>query len=218
MEYNSYKFIYPPRPEQKITDAQLIFYESLGEFLAQPKYNGDCCNVFLIPGEEIKIINRHNEPKKKIDPMTDFDGLMSDRPMVLSGELMSKSKLGEDGLTLKGFIIWDILVHDGEYLIGSTVEERMELLEKLWPTNRMMVSEKGIFHYEHLSFTPNIGIYKSPTYLTGFDTLYHELVKTDAYEGLVLKKKAARLTYGFNEKNNSSWQIKCRKPTKNYKF
>lgn len=46
----------------------------------------------------------------------------------------------------------------------------------------------------------------------------NELVKTDLYEGLVLKKIESKLTFGFNEQNNSDWQIKCRKETKIYNF
>jgi len=48
--------------------------------------------------------------------------------------------------------------------------------------------------------------------------LYEDLYETDLYEGLVLKKKNAKLTYGFQEKNNADWQIKCRKETKLYNF
>jgi hypothetical protein len=37
-------------------------------------------------------------------------------------------------------------------------------------------------------------------------------------EGLVLKRKNAKLEVGTSENNNSKSQIKARKPTKNYKF
>ena len=37
-------------------------------------------------------------------------------------------------------------------------------------------------------------------------------------EGLVLKRKNARLEIGNTELNNIKSQVKCRKPTKNYKF
>ena len=38
------------------------------------------------------------------------------------------------------------------------------------------------------------------------------------YEGLVLKKLESKLDYGFQELNNQTWQVKCRKPTKIYHF
>jgi hypothetical protein len=37
-------------------------------------------------------------------------------------------------------------------------------------------------------------------------------------EGLVLKRKAARLELGTSENNNTKSQIKCRVATKNYKY
>ena len=61
-------------------------------------------------------------------------------------------------------------------------------------------------------------VYKAPTYINNFQSLYNDIVDTDLYEGLVLKRKNARLSLGLNEKNNNDWQIKCRKPTKNYAF
>jgi len=70
----------------------------------------------------------------------------------------------------------------------------------------------------HLCFTNYANVYKAPYYTKSFDLLYQSIVNTDLYEGLVLKRKNAKLTLGLNEKNNSDWQIKCRKPTKNYAF
>jgi len=72
--------------------------------------------------------------------------------------------------------------------------------------------------YDHLCCTEHAGIYKAPAYGGGFDILYEELYETELYEGLVLKKKNSKLTYGFQEKNNTEWQIKCRKETKLYNF
>jgi hypothetical protein len=61
-------------------------------------------------------------------------------------------------------------------------------------------------------------VFKAPTYTGGWSKLYEEIAKTPLYEGFVLKKRLAQLEYGFTEINNSKWQLKCRKPTKNYSF
>lgn len=37
-------------------------------------------------------------------------------------------------------------------------------------------------------------------------------------EGLVMKRKTARLELGTTESNNIKSQLKCRKATKNYKY
>jgi hypothetical protein len=44
------------------------------------------------------------------------------------------------------------------------------------------------------------------------------LIKIDMIEGLVLKRKSAKLEIGNTENNNTKSQVKFRKPTKNYKF
>ena len=163
-------------------------------------------------------MNRHTEEltlvKKK---EMDFAGAYKGKGfIVLSGELLNKNKKGEDGQPFnQKFIIWDILVHNGQYLIGTTVMERLELLEQLYPCNRIQVGAT-IEIYNHICCTGITGIYKAPTYLNGFSKLYNELVQVDLYEGLVLKRRDAVLGYGYNEKNNIDWQIKCRKQTKNY--
>lgn len=216
MKYDTFKFIYPPRPESKILPTHIGFYDN-GQYLAQPKYNGSCCNLFLIPGEPIRIFNRHGEQKTRVDKEIDFPSLMQEKAMVLSGELLDKSKRGEDGMIVSGFVIWDILVYGSRYLIDSTLQERLDLLEALWPITRGIVTTAGLKHYDHLSFTSTAHIYRAPTYEADFLELYSDIIKTDLYEGFVLKKKDAKLTFGFNEKNNSSWQIKVRKPTKMYK-
>lgn len=219
MLYNEFKFIYPPRAEVKTTPKLVSHYDTT-EYIAQPKYNGSCVSVFL--NDNHRVVNRHNEPKTRVDKSIDFKSVNKwDKWMVLSGELMDKSKKGEDGNVINGFIMWDILVYKGEYLIGSTTTERLEIMEKEWSCQRMMITPKGFVEYKHLCYTGIEGIYKSPSYMGGlgyFSKLYDELIVTDAYEGLVIKKANAKLELGFGEKNNSGWQLKARKPTKNYRI
>jgi hypothetical protein len=111
-------------------------------------------------------------------------------------------------------------VYNNEYLVGTTLTERLELMETLWPCQRMSVTAAGLVQYKHLCCTGIQGIYKTPSYLGGsgyFSELYNELIQVDSYEGLLLKKADAKLEPGFGERNNTGWQLKIRKPTKNYK-
>ena len=54
---------------------------------------------------------------------------------LVCGEYMNK---GKNDITNKPlnhvFFIFDILVYNGEYLIGTTFEERIELLDKIFGT------------------------------------------------------------------------------------
>jgi len=210
-------YIFPPRPDVKIPSVDLGKYDN-GEYLAQPKYNGSCCVVFLTK-TEFKAWNRHKELlstfKANILPI--YRGIGT---MVIAGEYLNKNKIGEFGQDLNhSFVIWDILAYNDEWLIGKTVEERLTLIEVLYPCNRMIVTINGVLmSYNHLCCTKIDGIYKAPTYTFGFNELYQDIITTPLYEGLVLKKKLSKLEFGFSAMNNTSWQLKCRKETKNYKF
>jgi len=217
VKYTDYSYLYPPRPIQTTHHTELGKYDN-GQFFAQPKYNGTCCNVFISENELI-VMNRHKGTITSNYSHIDFRNLHRGKGwMVLCGEFLNKNKKGEDGnqFNLK-FVIWDIIVYNNEYLIGSTFSERMGLLEELYPCVQMMVDD-NLKSYKHLCFTNCANVYKSPCYDRNFQILYESIVDTDLYEGLVLKRKDAKLTYVFTEKNNNDWQIKCRKPTKLYDF
>jgi hypothetical protein len=218
MDYNEYRYIFPPRPERKLNPVDIDKYDN-GEFYGQPKYNGDAC-VVAIKGDEIIIRNRHNEPKNHVDKSIDFKSLAGVCPgwLVLCGEMLDKAKKDEHGDVIKGFVIWDIIVFDGKYLVGSTVEHRIMLLGVIFPGNAMRVGAAGMEQYKHMLFTAHAGIYKAPVYTGNFTALYKTLIETDMYEGLVLKRKFGKLELGFNEKNNAGWSVKCRKATRNYQF
>lgn len=216
--YPEYKFLYPPRPEHKISEDQVSKYDN-NEFIAQPKYNGSCSMIFMNDKGFLKIMNRHTELSLVKEKEMDFLGAYRGEGFIaLAGELLNKNKKGEDGNPFnQKFIIWDILVYNGIYLVGWTTEKRLVLLETLYPCNRIQVGkDHTIEMYNHICCTGIKGIYKAPTYLSGFSELYKDLVKTDLYEGLLLKRKHAELSYGYNEKNNTYWQIKVRRSTKNY--
>ncbi len=218
MKYDKYSYLFPPRPIQTTKHTELGKFDN-GEFIAQPKYNGTCCNVFISETDLI-VMNRHKGEITSNYSHIDFKGLHRGKGwMVICGEFLNKNKLGEDGkpFNLK-FVIWDILVFEGKYLLGTTLEERLALLEYLYPCASMVVGKDKMECFKHLCCTKHTNIYRAPTYINKFEELYHDIVDVDLYEGLVLKRKFAKLSMGLNEKNNNDWQIKCRKPTKNYAF
>ena len=40
MNYEKYRYIFPPRPKNAVPVTELDYYESRGKYLAQPKGNG----------------------------------------------------------------------------------------------------------------------------------------------------------------------------------
>ncbi len=210
-KYLTYRYIFPPRPKNAIPDSELNFWDN-GSLIAQPKLNGSNCIIFT-NGEKSVIMNRHNQ---RLSNFQLSDSEIKDIYRgtggwtILNGEYLNKSKSDETGQSFNHkFIIFDILAFDGEYLVGKTFEQRVSLLDSLYGT---VDSEKNYL------YSVSLNVYRVKSYQSDFKNIYDELTPIDMIEGLVLKRKSARLEVGTSENNNIKSQLKCRKPTKNYKF
>jgi hypothetical protein len=207
--YPEFRYIHPPRPEIKAPPKAIKTYERMG-FWGQPKLNGSCGLGFIKPGKT-KVMGRHQESfKRQIIPMEDFQRIHQGNGwMVLTGEYMNKSQRGLDGKVLNGcFCIFDILVYGGQYLIGSTFEERQDLLDTLY----------SLTPYDPFMDKVSNNIYRVKNFKTNFEPVYNQLITIDMYEGWVLKKPKGVLETGYRPNNNTGWQLKMRKPTKNYRY
>jgi hypothetical protein len=161
---------------------------------------------------ETLFYNRHGQIMSNVSiSKSEFRNLYSgDGWMVLNGEYLNKSKSDETNQVFNHkFVVFDILVYNGEYLLGSTFLERVQLLDKLFGQND---SSKSYL------YSISDDIFRVKTFQTGFKSLFENLTKIDMIEGLVCKRKSGRLEIGNTENNNTKSQIKFRKATKNYKF
>lgn len=205
--YEKYSYIYPPRPEVKISSDSLNKFDDLS-MVGQPKFNGSCCEIYL-NDKNIVVKNRHlgslGNFKLKND---EVNKLLGDGWRVFVGEYMNKSKKDSNNIVWNNkFVIFDILVNNNIHLIGSTYEERLNLLDNM-------------FNYTNYNpylnqITDNIFYIKS--FQNNFLDRYNEIVKIDMLEGLVLKRKSGKLVNG-GETANREWQLKCRKSCRLYKF
>ena len=212
MNYNSFRYIFPPRPKNAIPDSDLNFWDN-DSLVAQPKLNGSNCVIFT-NGEKLMIMNRHSQYMTNVDiQRQEVLDLFKGEPgkwMVLNGEYLNKSKQDENRQTFNHkLVIFDILVYNSDYLVGKTFEERINLLDELYGQKD---SEKSYLY----SISNNV--YRVKSFESGFKSLYDQLTPIDMIEGLVLKRKNARLEIGNTENNNIKSQLKARKATKNYKF
>ena len=96
MNYNEFRFLYPPRAEVKTKPALISQYDTV-DYIGQPKFNGDCTTIIINNDGDIKVFDRDGTPKVKYDKTIDFGALNKSGWMVLCGEMMTKSKKGEDG-------------------------------------------------------------------------------------------------------------------------
>ena len=210
-KYINYRYIFPPRPKNAISPDDLNFWDN-GTLICQPKLNGSNCLIFT-NGQKIMVMNRHNQR------LTNFQ--LSDAEiknlyrgnggwMVINGEYMNKSKSDETRQPFNHkFVIFDILCYDGDYLVGKTFEERVNLLDTLYDC---IESEKDYL------YSVSTNVYRVKSYRDGFKSFFDKYTPIDMIEGVVLKRANARLELGATEQNNIKSQLKSRKPTLNYKY
>jgi len=210
-KYENFKYIFPPRPELKISPDILGKYDC-GVYLGQPKLNGSLCEVFMNE-TETKVFNRHNANFKifKFD-IDEFRNLYQGFGwMCLCGEFMNKAKKDKDGKNSfdQTFVIFDIIIKDGMHLVKTTFEERVKMLDEMYGTKE---------YDEYLLDVDSPNVFRVKTFYTDFVNLWNNIVKIDMLEGLVLKRKDGLLEDGVREKNTVGSQVKVRKSCRNYSF
>lgn len=209
MRYNTYTYLYPPRPEKAVPPEMIPFHEKRG-YVSQIKMNGTCNVLAVSPTKEIVAMNRHKEPHKAWEPnedtAKDFANLPGNGWYVFVAELMHSKIPGLRNINY----VHDILVANGEYLVGKTFEQRQEILYTL--LKKKNKSRELLSHFE---ISPTLWLAK--TFQGDHRALYDKLERPE-YEGLVLKNPKATLDLCLKEKDNASWQVKVRKTHKNYSF
>lgn len=206
MDFNEWRYLFPPRPEIAISKGALGQYEKWG-YIGQAKLNGTCNVLGIAPGRQtIKAMTRHNDDHKAWSPsavnLRAFQGLPGPGWYVFVAELLH-SKGNFKNINY----IHDVLVVDGDYLVGCTWQERQDMLQSLFAT-----TDDGSL--SHKVIDENTWLVKNFT--SGLPEAFDSLVEP-YYEGLVLKDPKARLK-PCTQSGNSDWQAKCRKPAKNYSF
>lgn len=226
MKYNQFRYYFPPRAESRITSDQLEKY--VKEYLAQPKLNGSCCEIYISPEGDVRNFGRHkneNLTNFQIDNEELAKLNTTGKWMVLVGEYMNKNKKGLDGKPWNhNFVIFDILVYEDDYMVGSTFQSRVELLDKIF----------GTTDYNKYLYKISDNVYRVKTFYDDFTAVWKGIESVDTklkkdvrankeddifiLEGLVLKKELAKLERGFREKNNTLSQVKARIGKRNYHF
>lgn len=208
--YNHFSYIFPPRPKNPIPPKDLKSWDN-NFMVAQPKMNGSNCTVYMNENKSY-VYNRHGQLLSGFSlDMSELRNLYRGKGwVVLNGEWMNKSKIDETGNVFNSkFVIFDILVKDSNHLVGLTFVDRIKILDELYKTND---SEKSYLY----SISENV--YRVKSFDKSFLEIFNQITIGDAVEGLVLKRKSAKLENGLTENNNTKSQIKCRVQTKNYKY
>lgn len=211
MKFSEHRFIYPPRPKNAIESSDLQSYDD-GSMISQIKSNGSNC-VFSTNGEEFHAMNRHGDRLSNFRITEDeLKGIYrgTGEWMVINGEYLNKNKSDETNQSFNHkLIIFDILVNDGDYLVGRTFEDRISILDELYG--------KANSDKEYL-YKISENVYRVKSYNSGFKELFDRYVPIDLVEGLVLKRKNSKLEISNGVDNNWRSQVKCRKRCNSYKY
>lgn len=213
MRFDSWRYLYPPRPVSAGAVAVECVgnYETLG-WIAQAKLNGTCNVMAVAPDRKtIKAMSRHADAHKLWAPSNHtakpFKNLPGDGWYVFVCELMhSKIAGGPRDVNY----INDILVADGEYLFGSTFGERYELLTGLFDLNE---EDSTLSHWvidDHTWLAKN--------HTKDFAGLFKTFTRQEMIEGIVMKNPRGKLALCGKEAANTNWLAKCRRGGKNYSY
>lgn len=207
LKYTQYGYVWPPRPENAIPDTMLDSYEEKG-WSGQVKKNGTCSLAFS-NGTDVVFKTRHNEDHKAWTPGAEhkafFKSLSRDGQWcVFEAELLHSK-----GNSVKNtWYIFDIIVWQGDYLVGTTFNQRQALLQEIFKGKL----KEG--NADHWVIEDKIWLAKP---IKDFRKTWEGLVHSED-EGIVLKDPNAKLKLCNKQNSNAGWQLKCRRPHKNYGF
>lgn len=210
------KIIFPPRPKSRMLPSELPYYESTGEWVAQRKFRGSRCVIYINKDRSVTIGSRHGKQFSKFTLTEEMKEqilgslhLESGKAYWLDGELMNK-----DVEATNEVVLFDVL-QAGRYLFGFPDQmRRLEILRDICcaPTK---LCRSGLA----LEVAPKL--WMAQTFDHDFQTRFKEAFDVDQLEGLVLRKKSASLD-GFGDKEyETNNLIRCRKPfaqDKGYRF
>jgi len=209
------RVLYPPRPRSRISPKELATYEKTGQWWAQRKFNGSRNLVCVRETGEVELFGRHGAPHRNF--------LLTDRlrNQILSLRFTTKGEYWIDSELLdsktsspeyKGKIVLFDLLFAGRYLFGVSQRHRLNLLLELCRDPKEHEPNSGIA----LQVTEDI--WMAETFVSGFSEEFQRFLLMPEVEGLILRKHSAKLLTVGTEEREVDWQLRCRKPHKNYNF
>lgn len=199
-------FIFPPRPRGKIDPDHLARF-AVGDWIAQWKYNGTRNLIHVEADRFVRLYQRHGKPHSqyKLDDATREQILSLDlvpgEGYILDGELLHAKSRDVKGI----MVLYDVL-YEGCYLAGTTVGDRIARLTRICRDPQLY--EPG---GRALRVAGNIWL--APTFGPGdFASKYAQAIPDALLEGLVLKRRDARLIELGGREYEVDWQLRVRKP------
>lgn len=210
-----HRILYPPRPSGRMQPIDLSMYEKSGKWIVQRKFNGTRTLIHVF-GQHVCLQSRHGGPHKQFQLSSQL------KKEILSLNLDSSLEYWLDGEILDAktknpqykdkIVLFDVL-QCGEYLFGApNLLARYDILKDICRNPQELEPSLGIA----LKVSDNIWL--SQNFNEKFVDRFKDFIRCDEIEGLVLKKKDSVIDNIGAKEYEITWQIRCRKPTKNYGF
>jgi hypothetical protein len=225
------QYIYPPRPAKPAVPFKEAKVFARYGWLAQLKFPDKRCEL-SVDRDTTELWTRHDSKHAYQAPK-----FLLDEIAVLYGKILGLKKWSYiDGGLLDGknanfsniIAVWDILVRNGDWLLGTTYRERYDWLLARATDEPFMVRvgdeqiELGVKFTDHI-FIPRLS--------GDFDSLWSAVEKANAaggwsetsggepvLEGLVFKDPNGTLELACKEENNTCWSGRSRVCTKRHLF
>lgn len=201
-------YIYPPRPSTE-TKFKSQLYERLKQsgWIAQVKANGQRSVEYFHPDGKLMMWNRHKAHHRNYTLPSWLDTelraaikIKPDTWEIIDSELLH----AKDATVKNTFYLYDLLVHEGEYLTGTSYQQRHKLLMDIAGASEANLVDGWRYQVsEHIWVARNL-----PPEM--WDDTWG-LTSTSWIEGFVLKNPVGRLLPGITPSNNGDWMIRCRK-------
>ena len=195
---------------------QLQRYSDDPKWLAQLKFNGQRNPVFVPADGEAQVFGRkgaqHGDyvlPGKIANEFKSLS-LLDGKDYWFDSELLNKKT--KDKSYKHRIILFDVLYIGKHLFNGPTLAQRVEILADICKHPTKIEPAHGIA----LQVTEHI--WMAQTFFTDFVARFKEFLFCDEIEGLVLKRGDSKLDSIGGKEHEVSWQIRCRKPSKNYQF
>ena len=151
--------IFPPRPRGAVPPTELDYYESLGIYCVQPKYNGSR-SIIHIKDDKVEIYSRHGRPhlnyEMSISLINEFLELGLKKEVWLDGELLVKTKAAD---TKGKIVLFDILFYDKYLFLAPNQMERIEILKEICGKPTVLDNYRG------MGYVVSDNILMAPTFL-----------------------------------------------------
>lgn len=207
--------IYPPRPKGAIPPSELDYYESLGLYCTQPKYNGSRLPIHITPDGQVFAYSRHGRPHLNYDmpssikqEILSLPGLKKGIEVWLDAELLSKTTAAD---TKNKIVLFDILHYEKYLFLQPDQKGRIELLAQVCGNPTKLDTLRG------MGYTVTENILMAPTFYSGFMEEFNK-DRGDEVEGLVLRKMNSAIDNFGQKEYEVGWLIRCRRANKNCDF